>query len=105
MRGNTVTATTGVGIAVFTASAGSTISTTTVEQNEVYANTGHAGIAAWSESVNTAQVNSLTTLTIRDNHIHDHTAGSGIAVNERLLWRSLQPDRGRDQRQHPVQER
>ena len=59
--------------------AGSTISTTTVEQNEVYDNDGH-GIAAWSEAVNTARTNSITGLTIRDNHVHDHTEGAGIRV-------------------------
>ena len=79
IRGNTVTGTTRGGILLSTVAARSTLTNTTVEQNEVYENTGH-GISAWSEAVNTALVNSLTGLTIQDNHIHDQTTGSGIAV-------------------------
>ncbi len=83
IRGNTVTATTQVGIAAFTVSAGSTIRTTTIEQNEVYANDGH-GIRAWSQAVNTARTSSLTGLTIQDNHVYDHTGGVGIGVTSGL---------------------
>ena len=79
IRGNTISETDEAGIAVFTKVAGSTISTTTIEQNEVYDNDGH-GIAAWSEAVNTARTNSLTSLKILDNHVYDHTAGAGIRV-------------------------
>ena len=79
IRDNTITKTTGIGIAVVTAVAGSTITDTTLEANEVYANTG-TGIAAWSTGVNTTQVKSITKLKMEDNHVHDHPAGSGIVV-------------------------
>ena len=51
VRDNTVSETSVVGIAVFTGYVGSTITKTTVEQNEVYANDGD-GISAWSQAVN-----------------------------------------------------
>ena len=79
IRDNTITGTDVAGIGVVTEGAGSTLTATTIEQNEVYANAGD-GIAAWSEAVNTTLVHSLNNLTIRDNHIHDHPTGSGITV-------------------------
>ena len=79
LRANTITQTSAAGIGVVTEGAGSTLTNTTIEQNNIYANTGH-GIAAWSEVVNPARRNSLTGLTIRDNQIHDQTTGSGITV-------------------------
>ena len=79
IRDNTITKTSVAGIGVMTEVPGTTITNTTIEQNEVSANTGD-GIAAWSESVNTALVHSINNLTIRDNHVSDHPTGSGITV-------------------------
>ncbi len=80
VRGNTITGTSRVGIAVLTFAPGSTLTTTRVEQNEVHTSTGVAGIAAWSQSINTRRTDSITALTIVENHVHDHTAGIGIGV-------------------------
>ena len=79
VSGNTISETTYAGISIFAVYAGSKITDTVVEMNEVFENNG-SGITAWSSAVNTTLVDSITKLTIQDNMVWDHAFGSGISI-------------------------